>query len=205
MTTISAAIYPLFSSPLASIDVRVDLSRLAEIQQFEYQKTNEIGSRETYITKNNKVLNYYQAEAEMLLEYFCYYKDEHLKFLSTDFRITTSWGTKTNPGGYSQYHNHKNSAFSGVFYYDDVSGGEIEFASTNLDPQSFQFNTPSEVNILNAKLFPYTPRKNTLLFFPSYLIHRVTTNKSPNARYSLAFNLIPTGEISAGDSSVSFK
>ena len=84
---------------LASIDVRVDLSRLAEIQQFEYRKTNEIGSSETYITKNNKVLNYYQAEADMLLEYFYYYKDEHLKFLSTDFRISTSWGTKTNPGG----------------------------------------------------------------------------------------------------------
>ena len=180
------------------------MSVLEELKTLEYRKTNEIASSETYTTVSNAVLDKFPKEKETLLEYFYYYKDEHLKFVSTDFRITTSWGTKTNPGGYSQYHNHKNSAFSGVFYYDDMNGGDIEFSSSNLDPQSFQFNNPSEINLLNMRLFRITPRKNSLLFFPSYLIHRVTTNQSPSARYSLAFNLIPTGEISAGDSSVSF-
>jgi len=204
MTTISASVLPLFSSPLASIDVRVDLSSLNQLKQYDFRKTNEIGSNETYITLDNKVLDNFLLEKEMLLEYFYYYKNEHLKFHTTDFKITTSWVTKTNPGGYSQYHSHKNSAFSGVFYFDDITSGQIEFASVNLDPQSFQFNTPSEINMLNAKLFPFTPRKNVLLFFPSYLIHRVTQNQSSSARYSLAFNLIPSGEIIAGDSSVTF-
>ena len=204
MTQVSASIYPLFSSPVANISVKTNMSVLEKLKSVEYRKTNEIASCETYTTISNSVLDEFPEQKETLLEYFYYYKDEHLKFVSTDFRITTSWGTKTNPGGYSQYHNHKNSAFSGVFYYDDMSGGDIEFSSTNLDPQSFQFNNPSEINLLNMRLFRITPKKNTLLFFPSYLIHRVTTNQSPNARYSLAFNLIPTGTIFAGDSSVSF-
>ena len=204
MTQVSASIYPLFSSPVANIGVKTNMSVLEKLKTIEYRKTNEIASCETYTTVSNSVLDEFPEQKETLLEYFYYYKDEHLKFVSTDFRITTSWGTKTNPGGYSQYHNHKNSAFSGVFYYDDMSGGDIEFSSTNLDPQSFQFNNPSEINLLNMRLFRITPKKNTLLFFPSYLIHRVTANQSPNARYSLAFNLIPTGTIFAGDSSVSF-
>ena len=204
MTTISASVFPLFASPLASIDVRVDLSSLNKLKHYDFSRTNEIGSNETYMTLDNKVLDNFLSEKEMLLEYFYYYKNEHLKFHTTDFKITTSWVTKTNPGGYSQYHNHKNSAFSGVFYFDDITSGQIEFASTNLDPQSFQFNTPSKVNMLNAKLFPFTPRKNVLLFFPSYLIHRVTQNQSSSARYSLAFNLIPSGEIISGDSSITF-
>ena len=86
-----------------------------------------------------------------------------------------------------------------MFYFDDVSGGNIEFTTAN---NSFQLNAPSEVNILNLRNFFITPRKNLLLIFPSYLLHRVAENDSEQIRYSIAFNIFPTGSIFAGDSSI---
>ena len=55
-------------------------------------------------------------------------------------------------------------------------------------------------NTNNAKEYILTPQKNMLLFFPSYIWHKILTNSSNTTRYSLAFNLIPIGQYGSGDS-----
>jgi hypothetical protein len=36
--------------------------------------------------------------------------------MKTNYRITNSWLTKVNPGGYASAHYHSNSWLSGVYY-----------------------------------------------------------------------------------------
>ena len=57
-----------------------------------------------------------------------------------------------------------------------------------------------DANIHNSKEWFVKPKKNLLLFFPSYLWHAVMNNTSDNPRHSLAFNFIPIGEYGVSDS-----
>jgi len=196
-------IYPLFSSPVVEIQVKEDLSQLNKIKtNYEFVESNSTGSYNSFTTINRNILDDFPEETEILLKYFNSFKDDVLKFDSTMFRLTTSWATKTKSNGYSQFHNHTNSVFSGVLYYDYISSGNIEFTTT--DNHTIQLNSPSELNLLNMRSFYLRPKKNSLLFFPSHLLHRISKNKSEYDRYSLAFNLFPTGSIIAGDSSITF-
>jgi hypothetical protein len=65
-------------------------------------------------------------------------------------------------------------------------------------------NDPTEWNILNSRRLIIEPEKNLLVFFPSVLRHRVSKYSGKDNRYSLAFNLFPTGKIGNGDSSIDF-
>lgn len=116
-------------------------------------------------------------------------------------KITTSWFTRIMPGGYCQYHAHSNCWFSGVLYFDDVyekDCGNLIFWN---DDYFFEVYV-NEENIFNSTLVPATPEKNHLVIFPSQVKHRITKNRSPNARYSLAFNINPTGVVGYADNTI---
>lgn len=196
-------VYPLFSSPLAIVHVKEDLSRLKNIcSEYAFKKTNSIGSHNTYITENLNILDKFSKEKQILFDYFNTYKDEALKLKTTNFKMTTSWATKTDLQGFSQFHNHKNATYSAVFYFDEIEGGDLEFESYGVLPQTVEFNTPSEWGIFNSHSWKVSPKKNMLVIFPSYLYHRVTLNNSTQPRYSLAFNVFPEGLFGNADSSM---
>jgi hypothetical protein len=46
---------------------------------------------------------------------------------------------------------------------------------------------------------------NVLILFPSDLEHSIEKNLSEENRYSLAFNILPLGEIGSEDSKINFK
>jgi uncharacterized protein (TIGR02466 family) len=154
-------------------------------------------SSDYYILKNHKNLK------NDILQCFNYFKNNIMHYENTDFQITTSWITKVDLNSVSHYHNHKNSFYSGVLYFDDlVDCGPIEFTNTNLTPQSFSVNLPTEYNIHNCSTWQIHPSKNNIIFFPSYLNHRVSLHLSDTPRYSLAFNLIPIGVFGNFDSTL---
>ena len=43
-----------------------------------------------------------------------------------------------------------------------------------------------------------TPEKNSLIIFPSYVLHKISKNLSDKNRYSLAFNINPIGHFQKG-------
>ena len=50
----------------------------------------------------------------------------------SDFKITTSWFTKSQNSQSSNYHNHNNSMFSGILYLQtDENSGDISFEDFN--------------------------------------------------------------------------
>ena len=198
-------VLPLFSSPVAIANIGNNLSELNKIKtEYEFIRNNLIESKGTYITKNIKVLDNFPHVKNILIDYFNFYKNSFLRLEDTKFKITTSWGTKTDPGGSSQFHKHRNCVYSGVLYFEDVSSGKLELYFDNIMEQML-LNKPTEWNIYNSKSWSMLPEKNTVVFFPSYLSHKVTINESSEPRYSLAFNMFPEGFIGEGDSSMNIE
>jgi len=123
--------------------------------------------------------------------------DEHLKY-ENKFVINTSWYTHSKPGQYASFHNHSNCMFSGVFYVKvPENSGDIEFDSHS--GNTFQPRS-SEPNIFNSRSIKIKPSKGKLLFFDSNIYHEIKRNESDQVRVSIAFNLLPTGDLGYFDS-----
>jgi len=128
---------------------------------------------------------------------------KYLKY-KNNFKITTSWVTKTLPSQTSNYHNHRNSMFSGVLYIQtDENSGGINFSKFNNDSNILL--DAEEYNLYNSNDYTIAPENGTLIFFPSEIYHKILKNNSNIIRYSIAFNLFPTGSLGYGDSSINLK
>ena len=116
----------------------------------------------------------------------------------SDFKITTSWFTKSQNSQSSNYHNHNNSMFSGILYLrTDENSGDISFEDFN--NRRYKLNV-KEYNIYNCTEYQIKPNDGLLILFPSEVHHKILKNNSNIVRHSLAFNIIPVGEIGSNDS-----
>jgi uncharacterized protein (TIGR02466 family) len=129
---------------------------------------------------------------DRILKEFEYFNDHFLKY-ENKFKITTSWFTKTEKGKESNYHNHSNCMISGVLYLQtDDKSGSINF----IDYSNRRFKLISkEYHVYNCMDFTFVPKNGLILFFPSEMHHKILRNESDITRYSIAFNLVPYGDI----------
>ena len=193
-------ILPVFSSPVYITKIENDLDFYFEnLRNEEFLPINKIESKNCFISKDVKVLEKHIQLKSLLQENFDFFKNNILMQQNTDFVITTSWVTKFETESHSHYHDHKNSYYSGVLYFDgDAQSAPIQLKTPIFE--SFLINEPTEYNLFNSKIWQIYPDKNLLIFFPSNLSHRVGASISKNLRYSLAFNLFPVGIIGGVDS-----
>lgn len=195
-------IFPLFASNLVVIDLKEDLEKFSsEVIKTEFYTTFGAESKNSQSSIDVKILNRHPKIKKIILDNFKNYNKEILK-LNCEFVISTSWVTKVVKNSYSQIHCHKNSFYSGVLYFGDYSSessGKIEF-NTPLLPFTDFLIIPEEFNIFNSLIWNLPPQKNRLIFFPSYLQHRITEHSDMNVRYSLAFNIVPKGKYGRADS-----
>ena len=197
----SFEIYPLFSSVVCGFiaEENFDEEYKKLKNEFFVNTCSELPYNQ-YIYKNKPILQNFTIIKEIIFNSFNNFKNNTLKYETTDFKISSSWMTKTPPNAFGEYHKHKNCFYSGVLYFQDEISC-IQFQSYNVDNQSIKINDPTERNIYNSTSFKFKPQKNLILFFPSYLYHRMEFNSSGDTRYSLAFNFIPTGKIGDGSDS----
>ena len=121
---------------------------------------------------------------------------------TNQLQMTTNWFTKTSPYKGIGRHNHTNSFWSSVYYFDDDCGylsftkdmNAITVPTTNDNPELKMFGDIS---------FP--AKKGTLLLFPSYLPHYVEINNFDKERFSLAMNFMPVGRCGVADSTYDYK
>jgi len=199
ITTVDAFASHIFCSYLSD-----DFSRLAEQkQELEYVAIKQEGQAHSAGTSCQTILDQFQDEKSALLKAFNEVNNQKLKYTNTEFKISTSWISKTPSGGFSNFHNHGNSFMSGILYFDeyDDASGPLELAAFNFPTNSFQL-VPSEFNEYNSKDYTIYPSKNLLILFPSYIYHRIGTNNSIQNRYSLAFNIVPSGTVGIHDSTL---
>jgi uncharacterized protein (TIGR02466 family) len=130
---------------------------------------------------------------ERIMKEFIFFKNFILKYKNNDFIFTTSWVAKSEKNEISEYHNHNNCMYSGIFYVNtDENCGQLCFE----DFSNKRFNLiPTEYNIYNCLNFNFKPKNKMIIFFPSELFHKILKNNSDIIRYSIAFNMIPVGNI----------
>ena len=116
-----------------------------------------------------------------------------------NYKIFSSWLTKTEPKAFSESHSHTNSWLSGVYYPKGNPSFKIKFYNDN---KSQFFTPPTKYNIYNSNEWTISPQNDYLIIFFSQLRHKIILNNSDENRYSLAFNLIPKGKFGEGDSEI---
>jgi uncharacterized protein (TIGR02466 family) len=198
-----------FAKPIYVTKINFDYNKVVSlIEKINFKPSGS--NKQKYLNVENiseaseiknilKNKTFYFLKKLIMIE-FNKFKKEYLKY-ENNFKITTSWATKTLPNQTSNYHNHKNCMFSGVLYIQtDENSGAINFINYN-NNSSFQLNR-KEYNQYNATDYSILPKNGLLIFFPSEMHHKILKNNSSNIRYSLAFNFFPTGHLGDGDSSV---
>ena len=121
---------------------------------------------------------------------FSLYASGVLKY-TNEFEITTSWFTMSTKGQSSNFHNHNNCMMSAVLYLQtNENSGNIIFE--NFSNSRFALHI-EEYNVFNSPQWFLKPEDGLLVIFPSEVHHKIVENESDTTRYSLAFNLIPTG------------
>lgn len=196
-------IYPVFPHTIALArlnDAEVDDNALEYVKNLEYVETEYDEAHSKSLSSTHfAVLDDLPKLKKAILDRFYAFKNEYMFYTNNDFVITTSWSTKSEKGGYSKFHNHRNCVYSGVYYFHgDEHTGKIRF---NNPFRKSWFLKCSKLNELNMEQMGIGPEKNIVVFFPSYMDHAIQEHRSDETRYSIAFNLIPVGELGMEDSS----
>ena len=189
--------YPLFASYVSTLTVNEDTSQL----KYHNESWKGTGGDGTSLgSVNLRVLEKYPKIKKILLDKFLKIAKEEYEYVD-DFAITTSWFTKTEKGEASGLHLHKNSFYSGIYYFDEYSSqsAPIRFESPIFTLTDF-YVKPKNWQIKNRHNWRIYPEKNLLILFPSYLKHTIMKSEDDAPRYSLAFNIIPLGVYGDGDS-----
>ena len=199
-------VYPLFASNLIETKFgdEESIKKLNKIcEDSDWVVNLQEGNSGASSTRNKLILEDYPEIKESLSKCFKQVNDKVLQ-LGGNFIITTSWLTKVTKNTFSQFHTHRNSFYSGVLYFGEYSKDDkhapIQFESPITEFPS-HFIVPKKWNIHNCFTWDVYPSTGTLLFFPSYLRHRIGMHNDDNPRYSLAFNIVPYGSYGEGDSS----
>ena len=197
-------IVPLYSKVFCIGNLDIDDIYFNDVRQavknYNYGKANLEDDKSSLVNEEFGILNKPQFKllGDMILKAFTKFTREQLK-ISNDFKISSSWLTKTEPNHKSHYHRHYNCYYSGVLYIDTDEGGEIIF--DNMADERFLLNKVED-NDYNTRSFICETKNKMIIFFPSDIHHKIAENKTKKDRYSLAFNFYPIGSIGVRDSQV---
>ena len=204
MKDLALSLFPktIFIGHLNNSKKQIDeiIKVVSNIKTFKsYQNTPHSKGNLTYVSKDKNVLDKLPKLKTKLYSKFIDFKKNIMAY-KNDFKITTSWISKTDKKQQSIYHNHKNSMYSGV-YYPTVDEDSAPLLFHHDDYVSFNLET-TESNINNSSEIKVTPQSDTVIFFPSGLYHCIGEHLSNKTRYCIAFNLFPVGKLGDADSYV---
>jgi len=119
-------------------------------------------------------------------EQLAYSLEEYTKkmdfYYNTGVTLQASWFSCFHEHNYAHIHSHRGADISGVYYFS-TSGddGDLFFTSPIANAKASKSWANERVN--------YPPKQGTLLLFPGWLEHGVSTNTKDHARVSLSFNI----------------
>lgn len=203
----SYQIYDLFPTPILTHknflpdEYAEQVQNLVINSEFVDRSDSKYGVHPT-VSKN--ILKHLPLIKEEIMETFKEYARNVLRVdVSIDFVMGSSWGTMTKPGEESKPHVHSNYYYSGCYYLSD-NPSPIEFF---LGPSVYNYHERFMLryidnNNYNTNRIVYPAEKNEIIFFPAYLKHQISKNNSDENRYSVAFNIHPSGFYGRHDSQI---
>ena len=209
MSETNTLLAPMFSKPLYSKILNIDTKKIISMYDSSKHDTKFHDASDSSISESSDCLyvleekRFKSLKDELMKEFYLFASD--VMRYSNKFEITTSWFTKSIKGQSSNSHNHNNCMYSAVLYLQTSENcGNIFFLITQVERYNLE---KTDFNLYNSTEWGVQPADGLLVIFPSEVYHKITENKSDTTRYSLAFNLVPTGVIgnSYTDSHVKIK
>ena len=160
----------------------------------DQQRTKNTGNsytKDTYVLNNPELSDLKTDLTYIVNDYF---QEVYQPEYDVKIYITISWVNYTESGQWHHSHIHSNSIISGVFYIDTDNQDTITFKNPVGDKLGFELKSKNH-NHWNSGQWWWPTPKNTLLLFPSSLVHQVDPTTNPNTRSSLAFNAFLKGKI----------
>ena len=191
-------IVPTFAVPIA----------LAELEEKIYKPLKKLKGMEqgdqSHENDDFNILDKVPDTKNKLIKIFTDYINENINYTpDQEYTMTSSWITENNTGAPMTRHNHKNSYYSSVLYFDKVADSHASLQFENpLDRSGFYIES-LRPNIFSANQLDVPIKKGLIIFFPSYLFH-FHGPFQPNGitRRSLACNYIPINKYGPNDSSL---
>ena len=127
------------------------------------------------------------GSVETLKGVFLKHLDQYLTDVNsavTDVEVIASWLTKTRKGQSIEPHSHVDKDISGVYYINtNGDDGDLILYSPNPAVDTTKFINSG--NMLSIK-----PKAGQIVFFPSWILHSTTRNRTDNERISLAVDMV---------------
>tara|TARA_B100000035_G_C20794204_1_gene462540 strand:- start:48 stop:668 length:621 start_codon:yes stop_codon:yes gene_type:complete len=169
----------------------------------EFVKTKPNIKNEVSMSSSLDVISDIQFLKEKILKVFNSYKNNFLKLNNTDFKITSSWFTKSKANQNNNFHKHSNNDFSMVYYFNNY--GDVRLTFEDFNPGHNRELIPTEELDHNVVSKTFELKNDELIIFPSELYHKIESFEGHDIRKSLALNLTAIGEFGFGDSKINVK
>ena len=192
----------LFPVPLGCTDLGRELTQ----KELDFFKCTQESGEKKYNEGNTHTLEHHILDNPELSELKktltekvnLYFRNTYKPTEDVEIYITISWINYTETNQYHHSHSHPNSVISGVYYIETDVSDTIIFTSPWPNKLTMYIET-NELNQWNSDEWLYPTTKNSVLLFPSKLVHHVDQVESEKTRISLAFNTFVKGKIGSGD------
>lgn len=199
-------VIPLFPAILACQQLNIDSDEIRKLKLLDMKPTGVESSNGCFSSKSLSVLEDHPEFKQYFLDAFETFNTKifgHKK----QFTISTSWLTRVDNNGESQFHNHRNSFYSGIYYFDSLDkdeGGWLQIINQGIAQPDLYVGPirEEEITIYNTDSYGIKSERNLFVLFPSHLMHRVTRYLGKTSRYSLAMNFVPVPPFGSGDSAI---
>jgi len=179
-------IYEIFPSLVYQCNLSEDIKDI----DFSHFETKEGFSKDTYVLDNNTSLTL----KNLILNHINIYTKDILEISKNlEFYITRSWITHIKEGeNIPSLHNHENSFFTGVFYFNvEENVDSIIFTKTRFHQYlNYYFE---KNNKFNQGDVIFHPKKYDLIIFDASILHQMGPIVTNKVRNSLAFEVFARG------------
>lgn len=142
--------------------------------------------------KNNDNSFYHEKFLDWVDECLLEVKKELCIKQEITLEVISCWANKTKKMQGHHIHTHPNSFLSGILYLTSHDSGFTHFVKENYFLEKFNVFSLSDLIHIEEKL---KPNAGTLIIFPSHLQHKVSALTANESRYTIAFNVFPSGKL----------
>lgn len=194
---------PMFSIPLGYTTLPKELcDQLKQLKGFGQQRAKNGGR---HLANFNALADHQHIEKD-ILEIFALWVNTLYNTPEQKWIVTTAWITENLDGARMLTHNHINSLWSAVLYFDTVIDRFSPLKIENpRDNQGIQVLPTGPLNPFTCGTFTCPMEEGLIMFFPSYLRHfhdKYEQEEGDPLRRSLALNFLPIGFFGTGDSTI---
>lgn len=194
----SSSILPLFPTPLYNCYLT-----LPEIEVNHIKNMQMVDRPEGYISDSRDVIN--EDSTPTIYHQLIQHASVFVESIGYDFnvKLVSSWTNLHKTGNSSRRHIHSNSIFGGVIFLDTPqdTGEFLVFNPSVNGTRMFSTHIlvdKTNITQYNVEYHTIKPQTGQCLFFPSFLPHTVTENKSDLDRWTIGFDFFASGTLRQG-------